>query len=345
METLGERIRDRIILNTIRLVSVGNGTAKKLAEPYQEMVLRWVVQLQALNIDIRGIRNNVVGLSTTILVSGIKPFYDAVSLIREDMIATGRVQHGITVRMLRQELARSVKEEVSVDDLATGEAVKELAEDVADIVDSLPVSGTVLAEFSDRQLFLLTQGMRRLLREAVTESWRLSRITEAMSVLANSSRTQAEKYARTAILQISNEVNDRLYRANSDIVREKEYLATLDKRTCLICAADDRRRFPVGGGPSLPRHLNCRCTYAPVTKTWRQMGIAADEIGPGTRASMSGYVPGETSYAAWLARQPKPVQKEILGPARFDLYQQGMEIDKFTNLGQVLTLDQLEKKR
>jgi uncharacterized protein with gpF-like domain len=51
------------------------------------------------------------------------------------------------------------------------------------------------------------------------------------------------------------------------------YLATLDGRTCLVCGPDDGRLFKRDEPrPSLPRHINCRCVYVPVTPTWRQTG-------------------------------------------------------------------------
>jgi hypothetical protein len=83
-----------------------------------------------------------------------------------------------------------------------------------------------------------------------------------------------------------------------------------------------------------------------VLKSWKELGIPADEMSPGTRASMDGQVPADTTYAEWFAKQSAERQDEILGPVRAKLYREGrVSFDRFyDDKGRFLTLDQLAAK-
>ena len=50
-----------------------------------------------------------------------------------------------------------------------------------------------------------------------------------------------------------------------DIVIGYEFLATLDFKTCLVCAALDRKRFKRLEDVPAKIHNKCRCTVLPVT--------------------------------------------------------------------------------
>lgn len=55
-------------------------------------------------------------------------------------------------------------------------------------------------------------------------------------------------------------------------------------------------------------------------------------------------VSSKTTYGEWLARQPAAFQKEVLGPARYELFSKGdLSIDRFVDdNGRQYTLDQLK---
>ena len=91
---------------------------------------------------------------------------------------------------------------------------------------------------------------------------------------------------------------------------------------------------------------NCRSTQAPVTKSWRELGVDMDEVPAGTRASMDGQVPAETTYLEWLGKQPAGVQDEVLGPTRAKLYRDGkLPMDRmYGDKGQWLSIDQLRAR-
>jgi hypothetical protein len=62
------------------------------------------------------------------------------------------------------------------------------------------------------------------------------------------------------------------------------------------------------------------------------------------RASVDGPVPAKMTYQDWLAQQDPVVQKDILGPARYAAYKNGMPISSFVSYGSALNLRQLMEK-
>jgi len=132
--------------------------------------------------------------------------------------------------------------------------------------------------------------------------------------------------ARSEIMHVSNSVSRRVFNENQDVMKGCMYTATLDRRTCLICASDDGRFFPYKDGidhegPLLPRHPLCRCCYSPVTKSWTELG--ADAKTQTGKDYFSGKRPEVITYSDWLKKQPDDVLKEILGPARMKLWKEG----------------------
>lgn len=144
-------------------------------------------------------------------------------------------------------------------------------------------------------------------------------------------RREMRATVRTAVNHVSTHAREETYQANDDVIKSVQYVATLDARTTDICASLDGKEFNIGEGPRPPMHHQCRSTTVPVTKSWKELGIDLKEAPPGTRASMNGQVPAETTYGSWLKRQPASVQNEVLGAGRAKLFRDGMPIEKFVD--------------
>ena len=168
------------------------------------------------------------------------------------------------------------------------------------------------------------------------------------------SRRDIEAVVRTAISHVSNTARDSFYDGNDHLIKAIRWLSTLDGRTTPDCRVRDGKQFtpgshkPIGhafkwgAGPGR-FHFCCRSTSVPVLKSWQELGIDLPEMTPGTRASMNGQVPADTTYADWLKGQSADRQDQILGPTRGKLYRDGkLTLDRFYNdKGRFLTLEQL----
>jgi SPP1 gp7 family putative phage head morphogenesis protein len=177
--------------------------------------------------------------------------------------------------------------------------------------------------------------------------------------LVRKSRRSVEVMARTSLNHIANTARRETYYANSALVSGYEWISTLDSRTTDICQYRDGRVWlfdsrarasydglQLEGEVYPPAHIGCRSTTAPITKSWRQLGLKGKDVPPSVRASASGEVPASMSYTDWLAGQSAAVQRDVLGRARYDLWKKGsFTIDQFYGKdGRFLTLDQLIRK-
>jgi SPP1 gp7 family putative phage head morphogenesis protein len=160
---------------------------------------------------------------------------------------------------------------------------------------------------------------------------------------------QIATLVRTSINQVANTASQQIYEANQDITKKYRYVATLDTRTSSICRALDGREFEYGKGPTPPQHFNCRSTTVPV--------INYDALGfepppPANRASVGGQVPADQTYGQWLAKQPRDVKVEALGPGKVAYFNRLADkygpTDAIAKLvrddGSELTLEQLSKR-
>ncbi len=114
--------------------------------------------------------------------------------------------------------------------------------------------------------------------------------------------SRALRISRTETMRAYREATRRNYQNNTDIIAGWIWVSALDRRTCPSCWAMHGTAH--GVDETLNDHPNGRCVMVPKTKTWRALGIDADERMPEIRAGTDLFA--ELSPAA---------QQEILGPA------------------------------
>ena len=95
-------------------------------------------------------------------------------------------------------------------------------------------------------------------------------------------------------------------------VTKYRFLATLDSKTSIQCAANDGKVFDLDDGPVPPLHPNCRSGVVP---------YFGDPIG--NRASIDGPVPADQSFRQWLEGRPMAEQDEVLGKTRAGAWRAG----------------------
>lgn len=182
--------------------------------------------------------------------------------------------------------------------------------------------------------------------EAIVRRIKGTRAANYTDGILNASRSNLQSVVRTSVSTIAHASRDEVYRANTNVIKGVQIMATLDARTCVRCMNWDGNVYGVDEVPAVPGHYSCRCTTVPVLRSWKEMGVQAAEAPAGTRASMNGQVADAMTYPAWLKKQSAEVQNEALGMARAKLFRSGqLKLNQFIDRqNRRLTLKELAAK-
>ena len=112
--------------------------------------------------------------------------------------------------------------------------------------------------------------------------------------------TRMVTIARTEVLRVARQTTLDNYR-HSKAVRAYRRVASKSQRTCIACLALDGEIYPLT--TPFEEHVNGRCVPVPVL----------------IRGTPLAYENGKE----WFARQPESVQRQMMGPGRWDLWQSG----------------------
>lgn len=129
-------------------------------------------------------------------------------------------------------------------------------------------------------------------------------------LVSGANENQLRAMVRTAATHASTTARTESFAALG--VKQWRFVAVLDSRTSIQCAANDGKVFDMGEGPLPPLHPNCRSNVVPYT---------GEPVGE--RASVDGPVPAATDFRTWLKDQPQDVQDEVLGKARAQAWRDG----------------------
>lgn len=154
--------------------------------------------------------------------------------------------------------------------------------------------------------------------------------------------------ARTEVQRVANDVAVAGYEANADVLSGVQWLSTLDSRTCPVCAPKHASVYPIVAGRVTllerkpPLHPRCRCFLSPVVRGYDE--LVQTERRPSKRRDLyDGAAARETTFDAWLRRQPAATADDILGPTRADLWRSGTPLDRFSDGRRVLRLGELRQ--
>ena len=78
---------------------------------------------------------------------------------------------------------------------------------------------------------------------------------------------------RTALQAMASDTRRLIYQQNEDVIDGYRWLATLDRRTCLVCGANDGKevRYLNDFKEQVPLHYNCRCIIVPIIKGFEEL--------------------------------------------------------------------------
>lgn len=232
--------------------------------------------------------------------------------------------------------------------------VKWTAEQLATLAGDTLVKGAPSADWWARQSVDLQQAFADQMRMGMLQGEGVGQLSARVRDLQMISQRNAEALVRTSAMAVNNAAHQALWEANADIIKELQWVATLDPRTCPSCGAQDGQVWALGSGHiEPPLHWNCRCATVPITKSWEELARTnkalarqLDQMEPGKRSSMGGPVSADTTWESWLAGQSRKVQEDVLGPARLKLWDSGKLTlqDLVDQRGNALTLAELKSR-
>lgn len=124
-------------------------------------------------------------------------------------------------------------------------------------------------------------------------------------------RNRALTIARTEQLDAYRRASQHHNVANRAVLKGWRWIADLSARTCRSCLAMHGTDHPVTEAGPIDHHQG-RCTRVPVTKSWADLGVDADEPADVT-----------PSAADWFNGQPEQVQRDILTNRGYDEWKAG----------------------
>lgn len=125
-------------------------------------------------------------------------------------------------------------------------------------------------------------------------------IAKRLAKVTGATPQRALLVARTETIRAYRMTTLENYRANSEVVSGWRWTSARDKRTCPICLAMDGQAFTLE--TQMGTHPACRCALLPINR-YRPVSRGTGE--------------------EWLRNQPEAYQKQVLGPARWEVWQGG----------------------
>lgn len=138
-----------------------------------------------------------------------------------------------------------------------------------------------------------------------------SMMVERFGVRFNGGLWRARGIARTELVSAMNEAALASRQENRAVLSGWRWMCALSARTCPSCLSMNGRTFDIDE-PGPLDHPNGRCTAIPLAKSWKELGIDADE--PQSQFP---------DAKAWFAQQDAKVQQKIMGKARLDALNKG----------------------
>lgn len=355
MATVNEKLAAEAIRRRIMLLRYGNSEAQDLISILREAnpaitaaMLKGVEGMRANNMTPARLR----ALSRLLLNETQSAYTDIYTTLNKDMESFGTAEAKYSANLLSSTIPEQVLKLLDKDIQTTS------WQQILASLSSRAVMGRTLDQWFNIKLPTdlansLVNGLHTAILQGVPSVQAVNQVRKS-GAWANQER-DLSTVTHTAINFIAADARELTRKANSDLIKERQWLSTLDNKTSTICIVRDGLRYtadtpvqpvghqiPYGAGPG-KIHFRCRSTETWVVKSWRELGIDADELPDGVRASMNGEVPASMNYLSWLQEKASPrVQEEVLGVTRADMLRSGKyRAEQFYDDGKLIPLSKL----
>ena len=210
-----------------------------------------------------------------------------------------------------------------------------------------PLGGRYYAERVAEDLRLLTTEIQDAVAIGLSRGDSMpdiARQLKRMGQIEETYRGRLVAIARTETQRVANATALAGYQANDDVVAGAQWLATLDSRTCVVCAAQHNGKWTLAQtrtDPAFrppPLHPRCRCALSPLLFP---MTDAQGRVLPTFNATPA----MDTTFDAWLKRQPVATQVDVLGGKKQRaMWNAGLPLGRFGAGTRVLGLGELRAR-
>lgn len=381
-QNLSDLIHDQIIGHSVDLLRVAAGLRRDMVGFLRELEAKLVLALA--NAELEGLTSFQAGKVRVLL----KQTRETIATTYGEM-ADAHNASMIRLAVIEGEVAVSAINAVffGVEVASTFLTDRQLKS----IVGKTLIEGAPSRDWWERQNLHLQNQFTDLVRDGIArgrttpEMVRTLRGTKANNYadgIMTGTRRGVEALVRTSVQSVANEVRTETYRANDDVVKGLQWVATLDGRTTLICIGLNGLMWdldyrPIGHDKEWPgptAHWNCRSTQIAVLKSWEELGadgfrakpdskrfdrylqeelagLGIDEakaanIIRSTRSSMDGQVARDLTFSDWLKTKSDSFANKLLGPTRADMWREGkLKLTDLTDqTNRPMTIEELERK-
>lgn len=227
------------------------------------------------------------------------------------------------------------------------------AETLASLADELLIDGASSADWWAKQAedtsFKFAAQVRQGVINGETNEQIVARITGRAGEpgIMQVSRRNARALVHSSVMSAANDARLATYRNNARFIKGVRWLATLDGRACVRCAALDGQAWSLDGEKlkgtrvefqAPPIHWNDRCVLSPIPKSESDEGPTI-----GARASKDGPQAAGTTFNDFLKRQSPEFIERVLGKKRAELFLKGRLTvrDLVSGTGRELSLAEL----
>ena len=214
-----------------------------------------------------------------------------------------------------------------------------------DRVDRLTIP-QMMSQFSDKK----SKEIMNIVRAGFIEGQTTDQIARQVSSrVTKRTRAQARALVRTATNHAASVARSKTMQANADVLEGEEWISTLDSNTTQTCFGLSGNIYPVGVGPTAPRHYNCRSLRAAKVKPEFSL-FKGGSTRPAIGSDGVEQISTRKTFGGWLRGQPASFQDEFFGKftdgaTKRKLFNQGrLDPQQFIDPnGVALSLDELRR--
>lgn len=329
-----EEILDLLLKRDLLLQRVSNGLSKEIASQYIKMIDEAINSLGRVDISLINMNKIIKEINSNIGLdyASVEDNFNEVAITEASFIPKA-INGIVAVDIINKTLPDSLVNKI--------------------VKNSILSDGYTIKEGFEKLDTRLQETFQNQIRLGVLNGDTTQTIIKNLKpYMTDFKDNRIEALVKTAVSTVVNNTRMETYKENEEIFKGYQHQSVLDSRTTFICAERDNKEWdlelkPIGHKlpfKQVPIHYMCRSIILPLTKSYRELGLDIDEIPIGTRSSLNGYVPANTSFSQWFDKQSADFKENYLGKGRYQLYKDGKITlsDLVNQKGQTLSLKELK---